>query len=104
MFGPAFFSISGRWAVEQGEGFGCECEVCHRKVSAPHRFQGATIWCLYCGLERGLVPGIELQGGLEFDFGITREECAMVEKNMHRLDDWVLERSRALGHVWFEIG
>lgn len=103
MFGPQFFAHSGRGSVLTGEGFGCNCEICAREISAPHRFQGAVVWCLYCGMERGLVPLIEVPGGLEYLNGITREECKMVLANVERLDEWATQRSYDLGHVVFEL-
>ena len=98
-FGPAFFSISGTRSLDWGEGFGCTCAICGRAISAPHRFQGSVIWCLYCGMERGLVPAVEAPGGLEFASGITREEAVSIAQNVHRLDDWAIERDRALGRL-----
>lgn len=99
MFGPEFFALSGAGAVDSGEGFGCECAVCGRSISAPHRFQGRVVWCLYCGLERGLVPLVEVPGGLEFTSGVTREEAASIGENATRLDEWAIERDRAHGRL-----
>lgn len=91
MFRPSFFGLAGRAALETGEGFACECVVCGRAVSAPHQFQGATVWCLYCGMERGIVPADELPRGLEFTSGISRAECGMAAENIHRLGEWATE-------------
>lgn len=72
---PVFFAHSGRSAYERGEGFICSCVFCNREITAPWEFQKTVVSCLYCGFERGLVPEIEVQGGLEYTFGITATEC-----------------------------
>lgn len=95
MFGPEFFSLSDASTVDNSEGFGCTCAICGRAISAPHQFQGCVIWCLYCGLERGLVPPVEVPGGLEFTCGVTREETIAIAANLSRLDEWAAERDKA---------
>lgn len=99
MFGPEFFAFSGDHAVQSGEGFGCECAVCGRAISAPHRFQGGVIWCLYCGFERGRVPLVDVPGGFEFTCGVTREEAASIAVNLGRLDEWAMERGLRHGRL-----
>ena len=97
MFGPQFFANNSLGSIMAGGGFGCSCKICGRKIAAPHKFQGAVVWCLYCGMERGFVPLVEIPGGLEYSNGITREECDMVSANVARLDEWAMDRAHDLG-------
>lgn len=102
-FGPQFFGITGRSSVKTGAAFGCDCAICGREISAPMNMQGATVWCLYCGMERGHVPMVEIPLGIEFSFGITKAECEMITawcKNGDDLDAKLIERAETLGQVW----
>jgi hypothetical protein len=76
---PAFFAHSGRAAYEEGDGYVTACAICQREVTAPLTMQGSVIWCLYCGMERGQVPEIEVWA-CEFSFGITAGECAEIRQ------------------------
>ena len=79
------------------------CGKGKREIPGPFGYEGKLIWCLYCGMEAGFVPMVELPGGCEFGCGITREECLMIEQNIDRLDEWAREREYELGHVLFEF-
>lgn len=72
---PVFFAHQGRAAVATGDGYGCQCAICGRDIAAPHNFQGRVIWCLYCGIARGLVPMVEHPWGHRWWFGVTADEC-----------------------------
>ncbi len=102
---PAFFAFSGRAAFEAGEGYVTNCVICQREVTAPLSMQGATIWCLYCGMERGHVPMIEIWG-CEFTFGITAAECSEIRRfPKHRnIDDLFYKWARRNGLILFSIG
>lgn len=99
---PDFFAHGGRDAVARGEGFGCDCEVCGRQVSAPHEFQGGLIWCLYCGMSEGAVPLLEHPWGHKYSFGITGVENAQdiiaLEAGLH--DEMAEDRARKNGQVY----
>ena len=107
MFGPAFFAHSGTTPVDCGEGYGCNCAVCDRKISAPHQYQGAVIWCLYCGMERGRVPMIEIPcASTRYTFGITADECATIRRklgNPNALDQLFARWAKVNRKVLFEI-
>jgi hypothetical protein len=99
---PAFYAHKGDHYLRSGEGFGATCARCHRAVSAPHKFQGAVIWCIYCGFEVRHVPEVEVPFGLENEFGITAEECRLIRDTLAKGGDVhaVLEaRSDRLGQL-----
>lgn len=101
---PVFFGIQGITAFEHGEGFVTECRICRRTCCAPHRFQRQVVWCLYCGMERGHVPMVEVPiGANEFSFGITKEECDMIHGWIADpcvdLDSMLMRKARRHGHV-----
>lgn len=98
---PDFFAHSGRSAVKHGEAFGCNCAKCGRDVSAPFGFEGKMIWCLYCGMEFGLVPEIENPWGGIYTFGVTRDECIEDFAALDRgdIDDVQERRARKAGRV-----
>lgn len=103
---PDFFAHQGTWAVDEGLGFGCDCARCGRAVSAPFEFQGSLIWCLYCGLEVGHVPELDVPFGHKYDFGVTRQECI---EDAHAadhgdLDALILRRARQYGQLLGGIG
>lgn len=81
---PDFFAINGDLAVRLGQGFGCECANCGRKISAPHGYERKLVWCLYCGMKEGHVPMIEPAWGFRWQFGVTREECVEDRASLER--------------------
>lgn len=81
---PDFFGINGDLAVREGAGFGCSCARCGRDISAPFGYERRLIWCLYCGLEEGHVPGIESPFPHRFTFGVTIEECIEDKQALNR--------------------
>ena len=104
---PAFYSINRFTPIAEGY-FGCECACCGRQIQAPHRFQRQVIWCLYCGMERGRVPMVEVRFGFVYDLGITADEAQQIEAECARpggdVDAWCVRRAKALGQVWGSIG
>jgi len=78
---PAFFAFSLAGSIDRiasGEAYGCTCAHCGRKIAAPMSMQRQTIWCLYCGLERGFLPNMEIAPDNEFEFpffGLTASEA-----------------------------
>lgn len=83
---PDFFAHQGRQPVREGLGFGCNCARCGRAVSAPFGYEGKLIWCLYCGMDAGHVPLVELPFGSKSDFGLTRDECIEIAASLERGD------------------
>lgn len=92
---PDFYAHDGNAAVERGEGFGCDCARCGRKVAAPFEYQGKLIWCLYCGMEAGHVPLVESEWSHRWTFGVTREECIEDRKALERGEYDEMARARA---------
>lgn len=37
------------------------CCYCDRSVAVPESARGKTVACIYCGLDRGLVPEVEVE-------------------------------------------
>ena len=76
---PAFFAMAGSIEfLSSGEAYGCTCAHCSRRIAAPMSMQRQTIWCLYCGLERGFLPNTEITPDNEFEFpffGLTAAEA-----------------------------
>ena len=58
---PAFFALLGDCCLRDGTGFGCYCARCNRAVSAPHEYQGRVVWCIYCALDAGHLPAVEIE-------------------------------------------
>lgn len=105
--GPAFFAHSTGPALELGKTFGCSCKICERKIAAPHEFQGQEIWCLYCGMEHGLVPMVEVPCGLQYSYGITGKECLAIERVIERgkdLDSHFQKMAEQNGQILFSVG
>ena len=102
---PVFFAHAGRSAYDAGEGYLTACAICRREVTAPWSMQRACIWCLYCGMERGHVPLIEVLG-CEFSCGITADECGEIRRwpKDRDIDDLFMCWMRKHGHILFEIG
>lgn len=40
---------------------GARCCWCEREVAAPEHARGKTVACIYCGMDRGLVPIQEIE-------------------------------------------
>ena len=62
--------------------------------------QNKKLWCLYCGMERGKVPMIEIRARLEYTCGITQEECDMINGWLdagNDIDHKLMERAKKLG-------
>jgi len=77
---PDFFALRGDGAVRLGQGFGCACAKCDKSISAPFGFERALVWCLYCGMECGHVPLVEIPMGAKFTFGVTLDECREIDR------------------------
>ena len=75
---PEFFAHRGVDAVDRGEGFGCSCAECGLEIAAPWTMRDKLIWCLYCGMEKGHVPMIEIPFGTKYSFGLTLDECRAI--------------------------
>lgn len=74
---PEFFAHSGDAPATRGEGFDCFCARCRREISAPFGFERQVIWCLYCGMDEGLVVAIDCpHPSHHWTFGVTRQEAA----------------------------
>ncbi|HEU4683679.1 MAG TPA: hypothetical protein VFS39_04185, partial [Nitrospira sp.] len=87
--------------VRRGEAIGCACGRCGREVSAPFGYERSLVWCLYCGIDAGHVPGIETPWGHRWSFGVTREECAEDKEALERggWDAMAEARARREGRV-----
>lgn len=98
---PDFFAHQGRQPVRFGIGFGCNCARCGREVSAPFGYERALIWCLYCGMDEGHVPLVELPFGSKHGFGLTRDECIEIEASLERgdCDEAAERRARREGRI-----
>lgn len=76
---PAFFALGrSRDAIATGEAYGCTCAHCGTHLAAPMSMQRQAIWCLYCGLDRGILPNIEIAPDTELEFpflGLTAAEA-----------------------------
>lgn len=102
---PDFFAHSGDAAVIDGEGFGCTCGRCGMGISAPFGFEGKLIWCLYCGIDAGMVAAIDSPWPAHrYSFGVTlaesREELAVLDRGGGDAFDKLMERrARKLGRV-----
>lgn len=46
---------------EHGPVHGGTCCWCGRDVAAPSSAQGKTVACIYCGMDRGLIPIEEVE-------------------------------------------
>jgi hypothetical protein len=42
---------------------GARCCWCGREVAAPETARGLNVGCIYCGLDRGLLPAVEIEPG-----------------------------------------
>lgn len=92
---PDFFAHAGDSAVRRGEAFGCWCARCRRPIGAPHGFEGALVWCLYCGIDTGHVPAVESPWSHRYTFGVTREECLEDRAALDRGDFEAVAEARA---------
>ena len=45
----------------KGEIHGARCCFCDREVAATKDEKGKTVACIYCGLERGFLPAVEIE-------------------------------------------
>lgn len=63
---PSPASICMPW---HGRGFekelthGGRCCFCEREIAVPESARGRTAACIYCGMDRGLVPVVEIEPG-----------------------------------------
>lgn len=46
--------------TEEGPHHGARCCYCDREVAAPEVARGKHVACIYCGLDRGEIPAIEI--------------------------------------------
>lgn len=101
---PEFFAHQGDAPVKHGEAFGCRCARCAREVSAPFGFERQVIWCLYCGIDEGLVVAVDNPfSAHRWTFGVTREEAGEERQWIDRGADYfhrmTERRARELGRV-----
>ncbi len=54
-----------RWM--EGEVYGAMCCFCDRSIAAPGWTKGKHVACIYCGLDRGLIPAIDVPIGESAD-------------------------------------
>lgn len=48
------------WRLREEGQHGAACWFCDREVAAPEQARGKVVACIYCGLERGFIPAIEV--------------------------------------------
>lgn len=60
---PAIFCPAWGGCMEVGPVHGARCCFCQREVAAPEKARGLNVGCIYCGLERGLIPAVEIEPG-----------------------------------------
>lgn len=46
--------------ADHGPVHGAACCFCDRAVAAPEIARGKTVACIYCGMDRGFIPAIEV--------------------------------------------
>lgn len=105
---PAWFGIATLQDADKHEAQACTCAKCGREnVPTPNEFVHEIVWCLYCGMEHGYVPMVEMQGTHhKRTYGMTLEEVradtkaldegrfdehcdAMARKYNRVFDDWL---------------
>lgn len=61
---PATFCVPwrGRSFVKEPT-HGGRCCFCEREIAVPESARGLTASCIYCGMDRGLVPIVEIEPG-----------------------------------------
>lgn len=40
---------------------GATCCFCERSIAAPESAKGKLVSCIYCGMDRGLLPAVEIE-------------------------------------------
>lgn len=50
----------GLWSATGGV-HGARCCWCNRDIAAPDELRGFTLACVYCGLDRGELPAVEIE-------------------------------------------
>jgi hypothetical protein len=53
------------WHCRQEGEHGAACWFCDRAVAAPEKAHGKIVSCIYCGLDRGFIPEIEVPPEIE---------------------------------------
>lgn len=60
---PVLFCPPWHGCMEAVPVHGARCCWCPREVAAPEKARGLTVACIYCGMERGLLPAVEIEPG-----------------------------------------
>lgn len=63
---PAPFCCCMPWRL-RGEGIfhGARCCFCDLEIAAPEEARGKHVACIYCGLDRGFIPAVEIEPASE---------------------------------------
>jgi len=66
---PSAFCIG--WPSPFGGCYRSVCARCGRDIAVPRDLHGQMVWCLYCGLDAGLVPPVDVPIGAYAHDGCT---------------------------------